>query len=315
MSQRACITALAALLIILPATSDTIHVPGEIPSIQAGIMVAEPGDTVLIACGYYQTWMINMDSGITLRSETGDPSCVIVDAWNQGNALICYELSGAPTIIEGITIKGGVANDGGGATIWRCEDLVFRDCVFEENSALLGGAVAIDDSHARFEGCTFWSNAAELGGAVADINGSADFRNCSFYGNSSNLGAAVNLHEGDDYSFENCIFMHNTGSEAILCESAPQMECCDLFGNPDGNWIGPLAELLGVDGNIGLDPLFCYPESGDFGLWEGSPCGPHTPPNPDCDLIGAWPVSCLGPTSAPEVRENLPWGELKRRFY
>ncbi len=315
MSRGLLLAISAALLAILPASSATIHVPDEIPSIQAGIMVAEPGDTVLVACGEYQTWMINMDAGITLRSETGDPSCVIIDAWNQGNAFVCYELTGAPTVIEGLTITAGVANDGGGATIWGCEDLTFRDCVFKDNSALLGGAVAIDDSEVHFVGCTFWSNAAELGGAVADITGAAEFENCTFYGNSGHFGAAVRLHEGDDYRFEGCIFMHNTGSEVILCESAPQMACCDLFGNPDGNWVGPLAELLGMDGNIGLDPLFCYPQSGDFGLWEGSPCGPHSPPNPDCDLIGAWPVSCLGPTSVPEVQENTHWGDLKRRFY
>jgi hypothetical protein len=314
MSPRAYIVAILVFSIILPAHSATVHVPSEIPTIQAGIMVAQPGDTVLIACGVYQTWQINMEGGITLRSESGDPHCVIIDAWNQSSGLICYDLGDEPTRVEGITFFNGVAYDGGGSSIWNCQDIVFTDCIFKDNSALSGGGVSLSHSHARFEYCLFWNNAAETGGAVSDLNGSAEFINCSFFGNSGDHGAAFSIQEGENFQFENCILMANTGGHVIQCESAPTMACCDLFSNPGGNWVGPIEDLNGEDGNIGLDPLFCYPESGDFTLQENSPCGPYSPPNPDCGIIGAWPVACMGPTSVPES-DLTQWGDLKRRFY
>jgi hypothetical protein len=48
----------------------------------------------------------------------------------------------------------------------------------------------------------------------------------------------------------------------------------------------------GTNGNISLDPRFCDYESRDFHLAADSPCAPFTPPNPECGLIGAWPVGC-----------------------
>lgn len=48
-----------------------------------------------------------------------------------------------------------------------------------------------------------------------------------------------------------------------------------------------------MNGNICLDPLFCDPDGGDFGLQEDSPCRGHAPESPDCDRMGAWPVGCF----------------------
>jgi len=47
-----------------------------------------------------------------------------------------------------------------------------------------------------------------------------------------------------------------------------------------------------VDGNISEDPIFCDPQNADFQLAANSPCTPFAPLNPECDLIGAWPVAC-----------------------
>ena len=76
---------LAITLVLLPTlgTAATIHVPGDQPTIQAGIDVAAAGDTILVACGTY-TWygeatgdslgLIRMKPGVCLRSETGEAS-------------------------------------------------------------------------------------------------------------------------------------------------------------------------------------------------------------------------------------------------
>jgi len=63
----------------------TIHVPGDIPTIQAGLQAAVAGDTVLVAAGTYYEHDLTMNpSGIILRGETGLPEDVIIDAQGLG---------------------------------------------------------------------------------------------------------------------------------------------------------------------------------------------------------------------------------------
>jgi hypothetical protein len=87
------------------------------------------------------------------------------------------------------------------------------------------------------------------------------------------------------------------------------LTCCDLYGNAGGDWMQDIADQYGIRGNIRADPLFCDPLFGDFTLHEDSPCAPFTPPNEECDLIGAWPVGC-GPTAV----HSVTWGRLKSLF-
>ncbi|NQS98535.1 MAG: hypothetical protein HQ591_08780 [candidate division Zixibacteria bacterium] len=52
--KKQIFTALVGILILsLPAFAVTIHIPGDYPTIQAGINAAVDGDTVLVADGTY----------------------------------------------------------------------------------------------------------------------------------------------------------------------------------------------------------------------------------------------------------------------
>lgn len=72
-------TLLFAPSLILAAT---IHVPEDHLTIQAGIDAAAEGDTVLVACGTYYESELALPSALTIRSESGDPDCVVIDAEN-----------------------------------------------------------------------------------------------------------------------------------------------------------------------------------------------------------------------------------------
>jgi hypothetical protein len=54
------------------AHATNIRIPGDQPTIQAGLDAAVAGDTVLVGCGTYYEHDLTVMLGITLRSETGD---------------------------------------------------------------------------------------------------------------------------------------------------------------------------------------------------------------------------------------------------
>ena len=80
------------------------------------------------------------------------------------------------------------------------------------------------------------------------------------------------------------------------------LSCCDIYGNAGGDWVGAIAEQLGINGNICLDPLFCDPTALDLTLHADSPCAAEN--NPECGLIGAWPEGC-GLTTCETAEEAL----------
>jgi hypothetical protein len=93
---------------------------GDAPTIQAAIDAASAGDSIVLASGTY-TWtaqggdhvglpgpsMVNMRSGLTLRSESG-PELTILDAEGNGRVIRCQSISNVR--IEGLTIQGGNAD-------------------------------------------------------------------------------------------------------------------------------------------------------------------------------------------------------------
>ena len=89
-----------------------------------------------------------------------------------------------------------------------------------------------------------------------------------------------------------------------------ELSCCTIYGNTGGNWgTWCIEDQLGTNGNISLDPLFCDLPGGDLHLLAESPCAPFSEPNPECDLIGAWPVGCGGSDAARCPRSGRSPGE------
>jgi hypothetical protein len=94
------------------------------------------------------------------------------------------------------------------------------------------------------------------------------------------------------------------GTESIIT-----LYCCDLYGHTHGDWVEPYANQGASNGNLCCIPVFCDTSNNNFTLAANSPCAPFTPPNEECDLIGAWPVDpgCIV-TAAPEdeIQVRLP---------
>jgi hypothetical protein len=206
--------------------------------------------------------------------------------------------SGDPTVItmeechfEGNQASGpwGALGVGYGATGYA-----FR-CTFVNNHAgNTGGAAGCPEyGHLELIACTFAGNSSDFGGgAVGFYLGSTGvLRGCTLYGNSAPVGAGVLVETASDAAtLENTIVSFSTMGEAVGGPGAATLTCCDVFGNAGGDYVGPIAGQLGVDGNISGDPVFCDAESGDFTL--NSPSSPCLGSNSGCGLIGSHAVGC-----------------------
>ncbi len=131
-----------------------INVPADQPTIQAGINAAVSGaDEVVIADGTY-TGAGNIDidflgKAITVRSANG-PANVIIDVQNQAGSrgFIFQNQETSASILQGVTIRNGNADFGGGIRIQNgfqptAPSPTIINCIIENNTAVQGGGVNI----------------------------------------------------------------------------------------------------------------------------------------------------------------------------
>jgi hypothetical protein len=318
---------------------------GDFPTIRDAMDAAVNGDVIELTDGTF-TGEGNRDvdflgKAVTVRSQSGQPDACVIDCENSGRCFYFHSGETPSSVLEGIGITRGFAEYGGGILCEGSSPLIGNclfsgcqgwyagggicsldysspyiiDCVFVENisneSIGFGGGMACAfDSNPTLVRCTFWGNQADTRGGAFSCgqHSSATLNNCTFYENTcingSNIGLRLNAH----VLLVNCIVAFGLEGSGVWGElnSTATLLCSDVYGNEGGDWVGIIGDQSGINGNISEDPLFCDPENGDFTIRGDSPCAPFSPPNAECDLIGAWPVAC-GPTSV----ESTTWGRIK----
>lgn len=210
-------------------------------------------------------------------------------------------------VIRNCVIRNNRAYEGAGMFTLAAWPLL-QDCLFKQNAAdTHGGAASLrESSRCVFEHVTFFGNyAEERGGAIYKSEGQqVMLRNCTFHWNRSPEASSVFV---DTYSsraaFENSLVTGGIEGAAIKCTGSGSaiLICSNLYDNDGGDWIGSIASQYGLDGNISEDPLYCDAPNFDLTIQDDSPCAPFTPPNTECDLIGALPVGCTGFSTAEEL--------------
>ena len=335
-SVRPIATSLALFMLIAPAVSSATILrveadgSGDFPTIQAAIDAAVADDVVLLGPGTYRALVSRnlngsnarsiafLKTGVTLQSEQG-AAATILDGESDHHCLVGDGLASS-TKVRGITFLDGDPSGSGGNNSWGGGILVYHsalvieDCVFRSCVAIGGGAILVYgniEAGPTIRTCLFVDNhATDLGGAIEMAFGNAFLvESNTFVGNLADDSGGALLLNAISGQVRRNIFWSNEAAEgggAIGCIGQPAVTgSCNLFwenlgdGTPNGEGCGI---VVGADGNLVTDPLFCDTGAGDFRLQTTSPGAPGH--SGGCGLIGALPVGC-GPVPS-DVGLEIP---------
>lgn len=298
---------LAVLLLAAAAPAMVLRVPGEAPDLATALGFAQSGDTLLLRPGRHRAVDLHLADGITVLGE--GPGVVLkgnhhrsllnIRGAHQGVVLENLELTsgrsrrdgGALRITDsrvrltGLAIRGCRARHAGGALFALDSHLELRDCLFLDNRADDGGAIALAERDTTAKGggllahnVLFAGNQARHGGAISSavplraINGT--FADNRVTGPGA-AGAAIAA--GDSLVLDLCNLTGNRGGPAgespvaLVSAPEPDVRYTNLFRNGSGDWVGPLAEFEAKRGNRIRDPRFVDASRGDYRLHWQSP--------------------------------------------
>ena len=240
-----CVLIMSALSGFFDASAQatTIHVPADAPTIQAGVNLAAPGDTVEVACGTYTAGAV-LNGGIVVRSETGLPGCVTIDVvagteafratnLSQGVVIFGFRMTAPPGDARGMVVSGsnvtvrdcefaGFSSEslfGMGLSMDDASNLTLDRSLFEDNSGLLGGGIYSTSSALTMTDCVMRRNRAFEGGALALEFSEATILNCDFIENeaispkeeSTPAGGAISNRDATAaLTISDCMFENNS---------------------------------------------------------------------------------------------------------
>lgn len=232
------------------ASGETWYVPDDFLFINQAVEYASPGDTVIVRCGTYHNCthlspdsLLNcviMKSGIYLRSETREPDCVTIDAWEDGRVIYCEDVD-STTTIEGFTLTGGFARgtpsaDRGGGIFCKNSSPRIINCVITGDTAFSGGGIYCDFSSPTITNCTIHGNGARSsGGGISCIHDSPTITGCTISENNATSGGGVSCIIDCSAVITDCTISRNDGATGggISCEvdCAPTIMDCTISGN------------------------------------------------------------------------------------
>ena len=231
----------AVMLLSFSASSITIHVPGDQPTIQAGIDNASDGDTVLVADGTFTgTGNKNLNyngKAIVVISENGAEYCII-DCENSGRGFYFNSEEDSTSILEGFKIINGNIGSGYGGGIY-CYDSspAITNCTISGNTAGSsgGGICCRDCSNPKFDSCVINGNISVHGGGIYCGSCAALFSNCVISDNFANgNGGGIKFTYGNTF-ITHCIIVENSanscGGGIYISSGIPIIENCTIVGN------------------------------------------------------------------------------------
>ena len=232
---------LAMLLLAVSAPAiargqTTINVPGDQPSIQAGIDAALAGDTVLVAPGTYLEKIDFTGKAITVES-SGGAAVTTIDAFLFADPDVVSFISGETnaSVLRGFTIQSGAH----GIFILGASPTI-DSCIVQDNIGFVGDGLMAESSSAQLLSTTFRNNNAGFGGlgsGVYFLNSSPYLSDVTFDSN----GAGAAHFQDSTATLEGCQFLSNTMGNfggAVYLEDCPSVTIDDCHFTDNGGNFG-----------------------------------------------------------------------------
>lgn len=249
LSLVAVATAWADTFVVLPDGS------GDFATIQAALDAAVDGDVIELGSGTFlgdgNRDLDYAGKAVTVRSQAGSPeACVLECEGSESDphrAVIFDSGEGADSVLEGVTIRGGVSPSGehGGAIVCVASSPTLRNLILTENAASgtgRGGAVSCSQgasptiSESRFE-----RNTAYQGGAIETVGAAPVLIDCTATENSARADGGVLYSLSSGGSITGCLFSGNVAifggalfydndADAVIEQSVFQDNVSELVG-------------------------------------------------------------------------------------
>ena len=254
MCTRASLSVVCILLITASARAQTVwyvdddNCPGPgkgteadpFCKIQDGIDASGDGDEIMVALGTYTENINLLGKAVTVRSaDPADPDTVaatIIDGNQDGSVFTFEQDETEDSVLDGLTIRNGLAELGGGIHCSGTQPLIKR-CIITENTStdrgggLFGGGLTIDscmisDNFAANRGggifigsatvidCLIMSNRAEThgGGGIYAHSSHGRIANTSLIANTAKFGGGMMSPFGSP-EIINCLFAGNSATD------------------------------------------------------------------------------------------------------
>jgi len=283
--------------------SDTIHVPGDHPTIQEAIDAAVNGDTVLVAAGTYVENIDFLGKAITVKSSDG-PESTIIDGGNPPNpdfkSVVTFnDGEGLDSVLEGFTLANGVgayieipigwAYCGGGVYCGGSSPTITGNRIVNNSGyGGVGGGIHCNNSSPTIKNNTIAFNGQFIGqgGGIGCWYDSSPLimNNVIIMNEAYCTGGGIDCFLSSPTITNNTVALNYspfTGSDVSLTCYYSVITNNIIWNDSNGALFveGPQGiQYCNVSGgypgvgNIDADPLFVNPANGDFHLMFNSPC-------------------------------------------
>lgn len=255
-------------------------------TITGGVLTAAEGDGAGIRCERGASPRLNMNRVVGNRALGADA---------RGGGIAC--LDGSNPVIANSVIAENEAALGGGIYVgkrsgWGSSPVIGANVIERNRARRQGGGIAVTHGSepAIIMNVIARNEAGEGGGGLSVDRGQPRIEENVVWANSDTSGVAGGLLLANYAAprVERNIIAENAGP-GVSCEAQAQewqdFRCNDVWGHAAGDFAPGCAVY---PGNLSVDPFFCDPAGGRFGLRPDSPCLAA----PGCGRIGAFGLGC-----------------------